>query len=251
MSETNSKINSSFQHGGRFGNLFFINMALSFIAEKNNLDVKYKDEDKFIKLGIEFYLGKHTYPNTIPLTDNNFLTMIKTNEFKDVNVSIENNVWCQTEDFSNLLHDYFQQDVNKNKILMNNVFNDRFNKNNDLFIHIRLDDIINLYNSPFEYYEKAIENISFENGFISSDSIDHEICKKLISKYNLEVINYDEVKTIMFGSTCKNVVLSSGTFSWLIGLFSFYSNVFYPKIEKRWHGNIFVFKHWKELDFLE
>ena len=251
MNENNSNINSSFHHGGRFGNLFFINMALSFIAEKNNLHAKYKEEDKFIKLGIDFYLGKHTYPNTIPLLDKNFLIFIKTNVFKDMNLSIENNVWCQTEEFSNLLYDYFHQNENKNKILMNNVFNYRYKKNNDLFVHVRLGDVVNQYNSPYEYYDNAIENISFENGFISSDSIDHDICKKLINKYNLKIIDYDEVKTIMFGSTCKNVILSSGTFSWLIGLFSFYSNVFYPKIKKGWHGNIFVFKHWKELDFLE
>jgi hypothetical protein len=52
----------------------------------------------------------------------------------------------------------------------------------------------------------------------------------------------------MFASSCKNVVLSNGTFSWLIGLLGFYSNVYYPKIKTVWHGDIFVFPDWNEID---
>jgi hypothetical protein len=52
----------------------------------------------------------------------------------------------------------------------------------------------------------------------------------------------------MFGSTCKNIILSGGTFSWLIGFLSpNNSNVFYPDIKKRWYGDIFNFKNWKKI----
>ena len=53
----------------------------------------------------------------------------------------------------------------------------------------------------------------------------------------------------MFASTCKNVILSSGTFSWLIGLLSYYSNIYYPKIYVKWHGDIFVFSEWTEVAY--
>jgi len=100
---------------------------------------------------------------------------------------------------------------------------------------------------PFEYYDKVLQKISFTNGYISSDTIHHEICIKLIEKYNLHIISKDEVATIQFGSTCKYIVLSSGTFSWLIGLFGFYSQIYYPEEYKKWHGDIFVFDDWNKI----
>ena len=63
-------------------------------------------------------------------------------------------------------------------------------------------------------------------------------------KYNLHIFQSDEVDTIQFANTCKYVVLSSGTFSWLIGLFAYYSKVYYPNIVRQWHGDIFVFPDW-------
>jgi hypothetical protein len=90
--------------------------------------------------------------------------------------------------------------------------------------------------------------ILFETGYISSDSIDHEICKKLILKYKLIIYNDNEINTIQFASTNKYIILSSGTFSWLIGIFSFFSEVYYPKIKVIWHGDIFVFPKWKEIN---
>ena len=44
----------------------------------------------------------------------------------------------------------------------------------------------------------------------------------------------------MFASTCNNIVLSGGTFSWMMGFFAFYAkNIYYPKYDKPWFGNIF------------
>jgi hypothetical protein len=37
--------------------------------------------------------------------------------------------------------------------------------------------------------------------------------QRQIKKYNLIPYNNNEIDTIMFGSTCKNVILTSGTFS--------------------------------------
>jgi hypothetical protein len=34
-----------------------------------------------------------------------------------------------------------------------------------------------------------------------------------------KIIDYNEVETIMFGSTCKNIILTGGSFSYIIGLF--------------------------------
>ena len=80
---------------------------------------------------------------------------------------------------------------------------------------------------PLNFNQQS--KLDFNNGYISSDSIQNETCKYFIKKYNLNIVNYNEVKTIMFGSTCNNIILSGGTFSWLIGFFAFYSEVIYSE----------------------
>jgi len=243
-------INNSYFHKGRLGNLFFVNMALHFISEKNNLNVKYQFYNKFKKLGIDLFVGEKTYDETIKLTDSNFFEIINGKSINQ-NISIVNDMWCQTPDFSHYLKSYFEKDEQKNNITKNNIYKERYNNNNDVFIHVRLGDIIEHLEwcQTFDYYDKILSNIKFNNGYISSDSIDYYICQKLIKKYNLQVINHDEISTIMFGSTCKFVVLSGGTFSWLIGFLAYYSKVYYPKIIHKWHGDIFIFKSWNEIDY--
>ena len=250
MIYTNTSTNTSYFHRGRLGNLFFVNMALHFISKKNNLYVEYQFHEKFQKLGVKLFTGEKTYNETIKLSDNNFFEIV-TGESINKNVSIVNDMWCQTCEFSHYLKSYFDEDEQKNHIIKNNIYKERYNTNNDVFVHIRLGDIIEHIEwcQTFEYYDKILANIKFDNGYISSDSIDYYICKKLIKKYNLQVINQDEINTIMFGSTCKYVVLSGGTFSWLIGFLAYYSEIYYPKIIHKWHGDIFVFKLWNEIEY--
>jgi hypothetical protein len=242
-------INTSNTHNGRLGNLFFINMATHFLALKFNLNFKYKYYNTFKELGIDFYIGKKTYNNYITLTDKNFFDYIK-NDIPFSNIIINNDIWCQTKEFSIFLKNYFIKDKNLiQNIIKNNRYITRYKKNNDVFIHVRLGDVTDRQENIYNYYNSVLKNLFFDKGFISSDSIDHEICKKLIKKYDLKVINKNETKTIMFASTCNNLVLSGGTFSWLIGFLAFFSkNIYYPKIENLWYGDIFVYPDWKKID---
>ena len=246
-----TNINTSHYHRGRLGNLFLVNMALHFISKKNNIYAEYQQSDKFKQIGIELFSGTDTYEpeNTIPLSDDNFFGLI-IGDAINKNISIVNNVWCQTSEFVLFLRTYFDEEQQKNSIINHNKYKERYDNNDDVFIHVRLGDISDKkWCQTFDYYDKILDKMSFENGYISSDSIDNIICKTLIIKYNLKIIDYNEVETIMFASTCKHIVLSSGTFSWLIGFLAYYSDIYYPKIIHQWHGDIFVFKNWKEVEY--
>ena len=237
-----SFINNSNIHNGRFGNLFFINMFLHFYSKKNDLLCNYKYFDNFTKLGIELNIGTKIYDINLLLTEQNYVLILnnETDDFKPSNIIIHNDIWLQNKDFGLYLQHYFNNQIYKNKIILNNCFKERYNDNNDLFIHLRLGDVESNTTKLFEYYDKLLSNIHFENGYISSDSINSKFCEYFIKKYNLNIINYDEINTIMFGSTCNNIILSGGTFSWLIGFFAFYSEyIYYPLYEKPWFGNIF------------
>lgn len=244
---TYTYINNSSLHQGRFGNLFFVNMFLHFISFKYDLKCYYKYGKMFNELGIYFNNGKQKYQKNSLITDNNFLHILRSSIFEPCNVIIHN-VWFQEKEFCLMIKSYFKNQKIKNKIIEKNIFKHRYQKNNDLFIHLRLGDVSNITNVNIEHYDKLLGKISYNNGFITSDSINHSLCNELIQKYKLKVIDFNEVETIMFASTCKYIVLSGGTFSWLIGFFAFYSkHIYYKDFQQKWYGDIFSFTNWTKI----
>jgi len=235
---------------GRLCNHIIRAFAASFIAKQQNLQFNYGEYfDKMVLLGIKLYTeGTMTYNDTIMISDNNIMNYLKYDIPLYKNI-IVNNSYFQTKDFSNYLYINYQDTNNQQSIINANKFNSRYKNNNDVFIHVRLGDV-EQYNQGFAYYNKALTDIpSFENGYISSDSINHETCKKLIQKYNLKIIDYNEVETIMFGSTCKNIILTGGSFSYIIGLFGFFSKVYYLKGFDNWYpSEIFFIDDWTEVN---
>lgn len=150
-----------------------------------------------------------------------------------------NKGYLQSNDFIIHLTKYL---ISKNNRLMieiinNNKFKNRYNKNNDLFIHIRNGDIFNDSNTiltpNFNYYKKVLELNKYDNIYLT---LANKIFKNenykiefenLIKKFNIKIFEDNEANTILFGSTCKYVCLSSGTFSLIIGLFGYYSKYIY------------------------
>ena len=102
-------------------------MALHFIAKTNNLQCTYKDYDLFVQLGFTFYSGSNIYKETIPLTDDNFFSLLETPIYK--NISIRNNVWCQTKEFSFYIEKYINEPTQKQLIIHANPFSKRYGNN--------------------------------------------------------------------------------------------------------------------------
>lgn len=236
--------------GGGIGNIFFRNVILHIISKKENLKASYNIFDKFQKLGIDLFIeGQNEYNEKIMLTDDNFF------EYVTSEITIQKNIgfggYFQTKDFVIYLKEYFKNNKIFEKVINANVHKERYNNNNDLFIHIRLTDAAK-HNHGISYYEKVIKMINYNRGYISSDDINHPICQYLITKYNLTIYSSKVVDTIHFSSTCKYIILSNGTFSWLIGFFAIYSSIFYPQpdLQHVWFGDIFVFPEWNCVNYL-
>lgn len=233
---------------GRFCNHVIRAHAASFIAKERNLKFNYGPYfEQMKRLGINLFVnGTKTYNVEQQINDINLMSNIiqPVPDFRNINV---NNNYFQTKDFSNYLFKYYQNSDNQQSIIDANKFKERYQNNNDVFVHVRLTDA-EQWNQGINYYEKALSLIPFEKGYIASDNIEHPICKILISKYKLIPINLDEVETIMFGSTCKNIVLTGGSFSYIIGLFGFFSNIFYLKAIKIWFPpELFKIDSWHEI----
>jgi hypothetical protein len=217
--------------GGRFGNVLFYNIVVSYLSQFLNLKVTYKQQtqtETLLKIKL-FDTGENYFDKTFVLTDDN-IDSVMDNPQLLLNSNLLIGGYFQTPTVARYI---------RSIIVPNQVMNDF------IFVHVRLGDITGM-NEPLEYYQKAISMLPRVKGFITSDSIDHPICKTLIDQFALIPFNETETETITFGSKCKWLVLSKGTFSWWTGILSS-GNVYYPYSNKKWHGDIFVFPEWKKI----
>jgi len=230
---------------GRLCNYFIRNLAISIIAEKFDLSIHYGSYYDEIQKIVDLYSGSKVYESSIGLNEGNYFHIYNS---ENINYNLKSWEYFQTKEITNLLYNYLHK--NKDKIINKNPFQNRYNTNNDLFIHIRLTDA-SRYNPGIDYYLKTINLISFDNLYISTDQKNHEIVKTIMTLYpKSSLIEYDEVNTIQFGSTNKNIILSHGSFSAVIGYLSFYSNIYYSSFDgiKSWHGDIFSINSWNKID---
>jgi hypothetical protein len=231
----------------RFGNHIIINTVFSILAKKYNLFMEYDYLIDCEKLGIELFCGTNHYNSTIILTDDIAFQLLHFEGNLYSNIVIRNSYY-QTKEISNYLFEYYQTDSVKKNIIDKNKFKERYNNNNDVYIHVRLDDAAR-FNPGYDYYASVLSSIhKYDTIYISSDTIEHTICQKMIKEFNAIPIQYNEVDTMHFGSTCKNVILSHGSFSAIIGYLSFYSSVYYSKYgDIMWHGDIFSIPSWNKI----
>lgn len=224
---------------GRLCNQIIRNLCVSLIAKQHDLFVEYSEYNKITSIGIELYIGKKKHRETVILHDDNFFDILNSNNFS-YNLDPNSN-YFQTYKITNFLFDYLNSNDVINNIINKNPFKNRYNNNNDCFIHIRLTDA-SQYCPKSEYFINLINKINYNNIYIATDDNKHDIIKQLIATFpSITLIDYNEVETIQFGSTCKNIILSHGTFSAIIGYLGFYSNIYYRNIAEKdlWHGDIF------------
>lgn len=254
-----TRVNTTHNTNGRLGNQIIRNLVADYFAKKNDLNFTYGESEKMVELGIDLYNGKKTFSETLIIRDDIIDSLFNEDIFnmyaKNRNVLFSQyditytgcHAWCQTS----VVADYIRRTLNIREL--QNCNPHMLNKNdsgNDLFIHVRQGDITGSCAAiNYEYYDSVISEIPHDLAFITSDSIDGDMCQKLIKKHNLKIYDSGDVDTLLFGSTFKNIVLSSGTYSWVLGLLGVESNIFYPKIHVKWHGDIFVFPDWNEISY--
>jgi hypothetical protein len=240
---------TSNQCNGRFCNHFFRNVPLSQLCKKNNLKIDYSFYNELTALGIPLFIGTNSYDKTILINDDNFLQMLN-EPILERNILFENrDIYLQTKEISLFLYNYLNSI--KDLIIEKNPFKERYQNNNDVFMHVRLGDVP-YYNPGLNYYLKALSTLNFNKLYISSDSPTHPLINELRIRYpNSQIVFIDEIKTLQFGSTCKHLILSHGSFSAVLGYLSFYSNVSYPSFKnmKTWHGDIFSIPAWNSVEF--
>jgi hypothetical protein len=232
-------------NNGRLGNQIIRNLATSLIAEKYDLHVTYSHHEAIQELGIHLFSGQNKYDDTILLTDDNYFDVLESNNVT-TNINPNNN-YFQARKIMNFLYRHIHSDNVKNSIIHKNPVNNRYNNNNDAFVHVRLTDAAQ-HNPGIQYYLNVLKDIQFDTLYISSDNIQYHIIRDIVKTYphNTKIVYMNEISTIQFASTCKHIVLSHGSFSAVIGYLSFFSDVHYPEYEpgKIWYGDMFSIEGW-------
>lgn len=237
--------------GGRFGNQVIRYLATSFLAKAHNLKVEYSSSsgtvDRLKALGIELWSGERAYPSTYPVTEDTYFSVLNAPHF-GMNIDL-NSQYYQTEPITNLIQTYLDSPEQKEAIRAANPFRERYGTNEDVFVHLRLDDT-QIWALPLQYYIDCIRSVSFSTLYLSTDSPDHAYLHAIKEAYPSAVLlSYDEVKTMQFGSTCKTVILSHGSFSAVIGYLSFDSTVYYRNAPVPWAPlGLFSGKGWIGID---
>ena len=229
---------------GRLCNHIIRNICISLIAEKNDIKFTYGFATDIERLGIRLFSGSRVFDNDIAINDNNFFELLNK---PNIESNLVDDGYFQTKEITNYLYRYLRKEDVRASIIKSNQFSHFTGKNNNVFVHVRLGDVPHL-NPGVRYYDSILSRLVFNVGYIASDSPTHEICNQLAKKYRLNVLALDEVDTLKFGSTCKYIVLSGGTFSSCIGYLAYDSVVYYPRRDrtKVWHGDIFSIPGWIE-----
>ena len=232
---------------GRLGNQIIRNIAVSLIAEKHNIYTTYSSHDLITQIGIGLFCGTSHHHAAMELTGKNYMKTYHqpfiTRHFGDIYD------FFQTKEITSLIYEHLHSDKVKEKIMNKNPFANRYQNNNDVCMHIRLDDVSHL-NPGLNYYLKTLSNITFDTLYLTTDQKNHDMIQQLISLYpNAKILEYDEIQSFQFASTCKHIILSHGSFSALIGYLAYFSNVYYPEYEagKIWYGDMFSIPGWNKI----
>jgi hypothetical protein len=225
-------------YAGRLGNNILQYCMGSYLAYKFDLSF-----DKCLDLNGDFEInnkeGGRSLESHIEVNDENLQDILSRNS---IDSGIILNGWFQSK------HIFENEEIlsyYKKCIVPKHIDN-----TSDLFVHVRLGDIDKEFNLPYEYYYQQMSYANYYDCFISSDSPDHKIVKKLKNNFkNVQIFTgWNPSFVIRYGANCKNLVLSSGTFSFCMLLFNRCDAEVYcidndtmrDKFNiRQWHGDMF------------
>ena len=147
---------------GRLGNQIIRNLACHFIAKKFDLNTTYSSKELIEQLGIDLFSGNCIYTSHKNVNDNNYFQIYNSSSLES---NIITNSYFQTREITHFIYNYLHTDEIKSKIIEKNPYKERYNKNNDLYIHIRLTDA-KPNNPSIHYYLNTIKKVNFDNMYI-------------------------------------------------------------------------------------
>ena len=234
---------------GRLANNLIQNIGLSLLGEKLNLKVSsYKTTPDILKFNLNLWREGRVLEKKSPLN---------IYEDKDIDILFKDQFKPK---YSFVFKGNFQNGTfllkNKSKIKKMFCFKKEPTFNNSkLILMIRLSDVAHLA-PPLDFYNEAIADMQTRLGFstkiegyIASDTPNHYIVKKLVSKHNYKIISSDATETLKYAIRFSNFILTGGTYHWLAAFLADAKNVIYPEHTYMWHGDIYSHFKWTKKEW--
>jgi len=225
------------EYGGRLGNNLLQYIAAYLFSNKFKLSLMTPPINNGLDFSRLFNFekseGEVIHSPNVFITNDNFLEYLNQNHIPKSRYTFSD--YFQIKDF---ILNYEKKIVNCFKPIKNKI--------DEVFVVYRIGDIINTSQMlPIEYYRECLNDLTFDCGYITSDTPNHPNVIKLCEEFNLKLY-YNEcpITTIDFARQFNKIVLSEGTFSWWIGTLSQSDTIFFNERERFWHGDIFVNKNW-------
>ena len=242
------------KYRGRSGNNLIQYLAAKLFCEKHSLELETPpicDGAFFTKgynfgspWGLEGNQGANTSNKPeITLTDENFLDFL-------------NSPTQQIQENSYIMYGFFQGKgvlpANCEKVRDYFKLTYDHQPRDHVFVACRLGDMQNsAHMLPLEYYQTALRRLKFTKGFITSDTLSHPNVISLQEEFGLVPYdNGDPMKKIDFAKNFKQIILSEGSFSFLMGFLTMGARIICPGRPTRWSS---IHKHmshlkWEGLD---
>ena len=167
-------------NNGRLCNQIIRNLALSLLATKYDLYVKYSNYENINnKLGIELFVGNNKYDKTISINCNNYMNYFNNKIENNANFNFMND-YFQNEEITTTLHSHLMNAMEN--IIDKNPYKERYKQNNDIFLHIRLTDAKE-WNVGLDYYIHCINLLKYDNIYIGSDNFNDNLIQKIKTLY--------------------------------------------------------------------
>jgi hypothetical protein len=220
------------------------NILTSVLAEKLDTKQEYLNINYMNKLGLTLFTGgikrNHQHKSLCNMISNkNIMDFLIGHEHdndhdKEKYYLEATHMFSYTSNLSYLIRILLYTDEQQKSFYDANFYKRRMNNNNDVFVHVHSDS--------FDYYDKILSSLEFIEGYLFCDlKSNYETVTKLYTKYRVRPMFLDPIEILMFASTCKHIVLSNNCFSWILGVISFHSNIYYPQNSDQ---ELFVFDDW-------
>jgi hypothetical protein len=247
----------TFASHGRLGNKVFQNLAASLLAEKYNLVAHYAMGRECAELGLRLASGRgYMRGQAQSLRDADLRALLEA-PATQLPGSFLVDQYYQTPWFARHLR-HAVLPAMRQQLLAANPWRQRFGANSDTCVHARLgstsadnkDDVDSIMPLPEYFFPSLVAAVGTPPGrvVIATDRPADKGVAELARRFSAELLDLSPVQTVQYLASCAHLVLSDGTFSWVIGALAWNAtSVKYVPRQKAWHGDVYVFPDWEKV----